>query len=169
MRTCSAGLVALLKYCRASTSVKLVMNLDCRNLILVWNWDRTCRPQTDSATRQDTSVTRLRWVKSLVRQTHPARSIAAVTTALLVTGRRTSCCEGLRVEDRPRRGGLIYEPEWGWGAVAHVLNTAFLPHQPPPVLLPVSICCLLTAGTSWNDKPPRENISPCLICWVLKS
>lgn len=76
---------------------------------------RTCSPQTDTE-RQDRT---LQWPRSdgwnpPVRQTHPTRSMAAVTTAPLVTGWRTSCCEGLRMEDRPWRGGLIYEPESRW-------------------------------------------------------
>lgn len=54
------------------------------------------------------------------------------------------------------------------GTVAHMLQTAFLPHQSASPCLPVALrlsslqclfACLLTAGMGSNDKPPRTSIS----------
>lgn len=54
------------------------------------------------------------------------------------------------------------------GTVAHMLQTAFLPHQSTSPCLPVALrlsslqclfACLLTAGMGSNDKPPRTSIS----------
>lgn len=103
--------------------------------------EHVARRQTDrhTETRRDTSVTTLRWVKS----PGPTNSFhtsdrRAVTTGLLVTAWRTSSCEGLRMEDRPRRGALIYELQSRWRHTrprsVHVLPACRI-GLPPPCLL----------------------------------
>lgn len=84
----------------------------CETTVAV-TWQQTVHITCGQTPRRDGT---LQWPRSdgwnpPVWHTHPTRSIAPMTTAPLVTGWRTSRREGLRMEDRARRGGLIYEPE----------------------------------------------------------
>lgn len=140
--------------------------------------ERTCSPQT----RWDAPVTTLRWVKS------PSLTNSSQT----IDSSYDNSPSRHRLENKPLwrsesgrgPGGEAWfmSPSRKRGTVAHMLQTAFLPHQSASPCLPVALrlsslqclfACLLTAGMGSNDKPPRTSISLRStfhwLCWMVRS